>query len=584
LVSKKNILATAYCEFWGTEYHDSIYLWEGAKHQVPLSQWDKVAATTLENVFSTKEKICLAHEYCKKIYYKLLPLLAVKLNEIHQLNYPVSFWETVCGRWFFEYICLVYDKYVCLSKLDLEHTSIKTLDKDSFYTPKGFNDALRCFTSDFGVQQLVSHYYYLFSHKKFPSISKKYRFAETFREKWSLGHFWYLAKQSARNLIKNILPKKKCEIAFVKTRIHEELIRFLVSESRGKIQSFALPKIKFFTKDVNYKKRKKILEIETKKDTFEFFLVQTLYYAVPREVVEQFYDYYPAFLKDIKTKQFTQIVSEIWIGHFPTAIYVAITQTMGKKLMFPQHGAFTQCHNANMEWFQFSVADVYITTGWVSNFPKAVTGGFVCRNITTYKFETWKKDILYISPAWFLYTRRFEDTAIVNSFAIRKLRRAMDIIDSIPDSLITYFVLRPRRISCQWDAEHIWEIEKKPIRIDNFNQNLLVSISNAKIVIIDQTSTCLAEILATGAPFLIVQNPQIDLLSDEWEGMFDELIKVGVAHTSAHSLMSQLVQVYDNIEQWWNSNHVREAIAQFKATTIDDPMKVTDYFLSCVNQ
>ena len=37
-----NIRATALEEFWGTEYDDDIYLWEGAKHNYTLNKIGKI--------------------------------------------------------------------------------------------------------------------------------------------------------------------------------------------------------------------------------------------------------------------------------------------------------------------------------------------------------------------------------------------------------------------------------------------------------------------------------------------------------------------------------------------------------------
>lgn len=582
-VSNKNIRATAYSEFWGTEFEESIYLWDGAKHQISFSQWDKVDVPTLKDKFATKEQIRLAHEYCKKVYLKIMPQLAAKLNQIHHLELPVSFWRTVCGRWLFEYICVVYEKYSYLSNLDLENTDIVLLDKASFYTPKGFNDSWECFSSDFGVQQLVSHYYYLFAQKKFPSLSKEFQSNAKFQQRWSYPHFIHLVKQFIRNSMKIILPKKKCKIILLKTYIHRRLIQELVRKSKGKIQDVRLPRVDFFSDTIDYEKREKLLNIEVEKGGFENFLVETFYYGLPRSIIEYFNDYYRAFLRDIKAKQFDYIVSEKWIGDFATAIYVAIAKLLGKKLIFTQHGAFTQLCNTNVEWLQFSIVDIYLTTGWKSNHPNVVAGGFACREITSYQYEPWKKGILYVCNGWPLYLVRFTDGAVGNTISVEKLKATYEFIDLLPDSLAQYFVLRLRPLPFHWDAERFWQISKKNIRTDDVNQNLLVSISKAKMVIIDYFSTGLAEILATGVPCLIIRNPLIDSLSAEYEDLFDELAKVGVVHSSAQSAISQLTQIYGDLQQWWNSEPVQLAVHEFKSKTLDHPFRTTNYLLSCLN-
>jgi putative transferase (TIGR04331 family) len=582
LISEKNIRATALSEFWGMKFEQSIYLWAGAKQQTPCSEWEKNNIPTFQDHFRTKEEIQLAHDYCKGVYHKILPKLSEKLNEIHQLDHPIAFWRTICGRWLFEYICVVYEKYSYLSNIDLENTDIVLLDKDSFYIPKSYNDFWQCFSSDFGVQQLVSHFYYLFAQKKFPSLCKEFQSDTEFHRRWSCGHFVYLVKQSLRNSVKTILPKQKCKIILQKTYIHRKFIQELIHKSNGKIQLAKLPKVDFFSDIINHTKREKLLNIEVEKGGFEHFLGQTFYYSLPRQLIEYFNDYYRVFLKDIKAKQFDYIVSEKWIGDFATAIYVAIAKLFGKKLIFTQHGAFTQLYSTNVEWLWLSIADIYLTTGWKNSLPNVVAAGFVSREITDYRFESWEKNILYICNAWVLYLVRFMNLAVGNSVSVKKLKMTRDFIDLLPDRLSKHFVLRNRPLPFHWDAEYFWQINKKNTRMDDINQDLLASISDARIVVIDHFSTSFAEVLATGVPCIIIHDREIDSLADEYTELFDKLADAGVVHYSAQSAVSQLIQIYDNVQQWWNSKIVQTAVNNLKSKTIDQPSKTTNYLLSLV--
>ncbi|MGB2806180.1 MAG: hypothetical protein WBC22_00440, partial [Sedimentisphaerales bacterium] len=465
MVSKINIRATAFSEFWGTKFEESVYLWDAAKQQIPFNQWDKVGVSTQKDRFSTKEEIRCAHDYCKEVYHRILPRLAAKLNEIHRLDHPIYFWEIVCACWLFEHICIVYEKYSYLSNIDLVNTDIVLLDRDSFYIPKSRNDSCQCFSSDFGVQQLVSHFYYLFAQKSFPSLSKEFQPETKFQQRWCCSHLVHFVKQSLRNSARSLLPKKQCKIICQKTYIHHKYIQELVHKSNGKIQHARMPKVDFFSDTIDYEKREKLLNIEVEKDRFEHFLIGTFYYGLPRPLIEYFNDYYRAFLTDIKAKRFDYIVSEKWVGDFATAIYVAIAKLFGKKLIFTQHGAFTQLYNTNVEWLWSSIADIYLTTGWRSNHPNVVEAGFACREITDYQYHPEKKNVLYICNAWSLYLVRFMNLAVGNSISIKKLEMTRDFIELLPDSLSKHFVLRNRPLPFHWDAEYFWQISKKNIRM-----------------------------------------------------------------------------------------------------------------------
>ena len=165
-ISNKNIRATAFKEFWGAEYDESIYLWEGAKHNLTLSEMESLRVATMEDLFATEAEYNLAHENCKELYHKFLPELSMKLNEIHGLDLPASFWKTAFGYWLFRHICIVYEKYSYLSIIDIDKMSIKLLDKKSFFIQNDHYEYVKCFCNDFGVQQLISQYYYLFKNKE----------------------------------------------------------------------------------------------------------------------------------------------------------------------------------------------------------------------------------------------------------------------------------------------------------------------------------------------------------------------------------------------------------------------------------
>ena len=582
LISKRNIRATCYTECWGTKFKDSVFLWQGAKNHIPYSQWDTIDCHTVEDKFSTKEDIRLGHDYCKKVYEKMLPQLSDRLNEIHQTDHPVDFWRIVCGRWFFEYICVAYEKYCYLSDLDVENTDLVLLDKDSFYTPKDFNDSCQCFTSDFGVHQLVSHYYYLFAKRNFQSLPKEFGSIAKTKTHFTFDNIGRFVKSCLRHFAKKILPPKKYTAILVKTYINRKIIKELSHRSKGKIKYIGLPKVISFSDRVDFKKRAKLLDIQTENGSFEYFLVQTLYYALPKVVIEYFSNHYRIFLTDIKAKRFDYIVSEAWVGDFATAIYVAITKNLGKKLIFTQHGAYMEMNHTNLEWLQFAVADKYLTTGWESDHPNSVVGGFASREITDYEYLPSKKNILYVCNAWVLYLVRLMNLIVGNSNSVEKLKMTLNFIDNLPDHLLKHFVLRDRPLPFHWDSRDFLQVNKKGIRMDDASQNLLISISEARIVVIDHFSTSFAEILAMGTPFIAIHDRETDPLGEEYEDIFCKLHDAGVVHYSAESAVSKLKNIYDNVQQWWNSEIVKKAVDNLKEKTIGPPSQTAEYLLSLV--
>ena len=327
--------------------------------------------------------------------------------------------------------------------------------------------------------------------------------------------------------------------------------------------------------------RRKLTDIVADGNNFEKYLAQCLRYAMPRQLLEQFADYHRTFSEDIKRRQFDNIVSEIWMGHFPTGIYAGLAKAMGKKLVFPQHGAFTHLYNSNVEWLQYTAADVYLSHGWRdANVDNIAQGGFSCRKVDPWQYDETKRDILFICNAWPLYLVRFAEHAVGNDISIRKLANAALFIESLPQGLADSLLVRDRVIDHHWDMQTVMRSRNRVVRLDPPDRPCLDSIAAARIVVIDQMSTVFAEVLAAGVPFIILQDEQADTLRDEYAAQFKELTAAQVVHYSVDSAVEHVTEIYDDVLGWWNSKRVQNAVNSFKDEHLADPEKTEEYLLS----
>lgn len=303
----KNIRATSLKEFWGSKYDDDIYLWNGAKHDFTLAEIDRIKSPTLDDNFSTTEEVSIAFIECQKIYYKFSELVGDKLNEIHKTDLPVSFWRTAFGYWFFRHIHIVYEKYSYLCKLSIDKTSIKLLDKKSFFIPNDSEEYVQCFCSDFGVQQLVSQYYYLFKSVDFPIKEKSFDIiSNDLKNKKQKNKFVFFKnsislKQFLFKIITKILPLiRKPKIILLGVN-YSEIFKSTLIKSKLKIQSYILPELDNLSENIDKSKRQEFLDIKYD-NNFELYLISTLYYCFPKILIEKFNNYYEVFENDIKKK------------------------------------------------------------------------------------------------------------------------------------------------------------------------------------------------------------------------------------------------------------------------------------------
>ena len=85
-LAKINIRATTLEEFWGDEYEDFRYLWKGALHTPSLSDINLRKDKICDTQFPDQKAIEVAHLFCKDYYFRVLPVLAKTLNEIHGMD------------------------------------------------------------------------------------------------------------------------------------------------------------------------------------------------------------------------------------------------------------------------------------------------------------------------------------------------------------------------------------------------------------------------------------------------------------------------------------------------------------------
>lgn len=384
---------------------------------------------------------------------------------------------------------------------------------------------------------------------------------------------------TAKFMFRTNLPDVEPRIVLCGVWYTAEVASALFAGSEGMIGPISPPSV-ITDYSVNNGSRQKLFGIESEND-FEYFLVQTFYYCLPQMFLEQFRDYYDVFLKDIKSKKFTHIVSEYWISDIPSSIYIAIAQNEGRTLICYEHGSGTVFDSTSLNWIELLVADRYITVGWKTNNKKVIQGGFISRDIKSYQFQSGKTNVLYVARTNFPYLMEFAIYNVPNTKSIKALKGIRDLYNLLPESLRACFVLRPRREDNFWNTEYILEVTKKNIRVDvgNFSD----SISNARIVIIDHLSTGVAEILLMKVPCLIIQDEQyIPPLVEEIDEIFDELKRCGVMHNSALSAVSHLTNIYEHVQQWWNSEAVQTAVNKLISTTLAPPSKTIDYLLSCL--
>lgn len=572
LINKVNIRATALQDFWGRSYDESLYLWYGAQDGSTARSIDENTIPTLGDPFAKSEEVANAHEFCRDYYYKALPKIAEKLREIHGNNLSDHFWQIVIGYWLYRHICVVYDKFVQLEKIDLSMTDVRLLSEDDYFFPQSHADYIFCFAGDFGVQQLVSQYYRQFSDADFSEVKLSYESPIKEQE----PQFFKKAYQRLLNAFSS-----RSDIALVGAYFSEQVMTSMSKRSAGLIKKVFLPPLSQKISQISSELRG-ILASDESGSRFDRYFNKSLYYAVPADLVENFLLLKDTYDNHLSLRNFKYVVSEEWISDMPVALYTALARERGAKFIAHEHGAGTFYYKNFTHFMDLDIADSYLSIGWENVNEKHVLGGFDCRDVKKYQPGPEKKSLLFVTRTKFAYNVEFNEYNISNSVFLKEIRLVADVILHLPENLRSNLVFRPRPTELFWNVEQLLELDNLDVTIDR--GDYANSILEARIIIIDHLGTGFAEVLASDVPFILVLDTQFMSLSSELGKLFLGLSDTGVLHSNSRSAIRHLEEVYDDSFVWWNNPRTKEAVYSFRHASFGPSIETENFLCSLVDK
>ena len=122
--------------------------WDKSKEILFLGEWCITSKSNISNIkfkvldyhWKDLKKIESDNDYIFKVYKSLMPLLAVKLNKIHNIKLPFRYWEILVGVWLLKFIELSFDRYSTIIQLRKISDKIDCWVTDEYLIPPTFGD------------------------------------------------------------------------------------------------------------------------------------------------------------------------------------------------------------------------------------------------------------------------------------------------------------------------------------------------------------------------------------------------------------------------------------------------------------
>ena len=145
------------------------------------------------------------------------------------------------------------------------------------------------------------------------------------------------------------------------------------------------------------------------------------------------------------------------------------------------------------------------------------------------------------------------------------LEDQLSFFDALPEHIQNKMRIRLYQVDRDWNQKERWDSRFSNINFDSNDISLLNSLKNSRIFIGTYNATTYLEAFSVNIPSVLFWNPYHWELDDQALIFFRKLEDVGIFHKTPFSAARHLERIWDDIDSWWNSDKVQEAVFNFNS-------------------
>jgi putative transferase (TIGR04331 family) len=533
---------------------------------------------------TTRDAFERDHDFVRCKFNQYIPLLAHRLNEIHETHYEEEFWRKALALGPLRHISLCFDLYqVCEQNLDTEEHDCRILSESSFFIPRDFNEHRRLFQhSDFGQEQLFAVYCRLFQPDRFSTWEAKHQ--------WPTGParlsekqpgMWQRLAALPKRVVRRLLRLRRPAVGILNSYFSAPNVDRLLFRSLGKVQVIRLPELAQPALGSDWDKRGRLSRFEDTFDDFDRFVFATLFHAMPRAFVEDagrivggYREFFTASYPGLKW-----VVSEAWIGDMHTAMALAVLGQSGIRHLYNEHNYFAHPFVGNNLQFVIPLVDEFATLGWhAQGDPRIVASGSLFGWRAPERTEPHGGIVLVSSLP---QVRAPEISACYGEAGPVNVPRYFDFLETflcgLADDTLAELIVRayptgyPRTLQA-WDFKY--RLEESLAKVKEVNDSeggAKALIGGARLVVLDYFSTSSIEALSMNVPTVVLWNPRTRYLLDEYSDFFAPLRRAGICQADPGGAARFIEQIKTYPGGWWHDPGTKAAREEFLAKNFGKP-------------
>ena len=586
----KRFLITTACEKTWVYDAPVVFLGEWCKRRSRHSLWKSLNSYTMPYHWDDREKLQKDYYYLQDVYEVLLKDISKQLNQIHGVEYSVRYWRILIGPWLGYFTQVLFDRWSMLEVVlnDCNVDACIVLDRDekslipndmvhfnSLFVCDDWNEAIytqllkKYYSSKIDIQELSSDDVvlcqagqqkqswvgrlkevlfdcinktngFLTDSNEYFFISSYLPFNANFKTQWRLGQwpkFWRLVNTPS-----------------------------------------TLPNLKW---------RQWTSTKYTHKDDF-FNIVNEL---IPRHIPTVYLEGYYSLDKAVQGLQWPKHPKVIFTSNSYNAddvfkAWAAQKVDKGSRLIIGQHGGnFGMTPWSFLEEHQIEISDIFLSWGWSNkNNSKIIpvgnlkgfgnhinydpNGGALMVEMTVPRYSYHMYSIP-VASQWLLY---FEDQC--------------RFVNELPIELRSKLKIRLYRSDYGWDQKLRWTDRFPNINLDPGIQPIKKIIRKSRLFVSTYNATTYLESLSWNMPTIIFWDGKYWEVTKEAESYFNLLRDVGIFHDTPESAANKMVEVWDDVDKWWQNEElqkVRIEFCDYFSRVPDNPLQVLQATLDKVS-
>ncbi len=521
---------------------------------------------------------------------KILLSLGNFLNNVHNINKDINYWNFIFGPWLIQFLQVIYDRWQVFEinedilKNDIYTIIGKISDKNVIPTETHIGKHLF-------YQDLWNHYIFgeiikykktikfdlininqenlnIILSKKLQPTSRKY-----------LRHFYKLAKLFySTNKINKIIFLTDVHYLFqFKTYLKFKQFPILIP-----------PPPEYKDNEICSELRTKSLNFSIDND-FENFLSLNLIKYLPKSLLENYYEIInksSEFYEKFKSENYFISQNEIT----DRIKFFIASQPNSKKIYYQHGGCYGLCKFHSREIIEIQLSDYFLTFGWGKNHSQELLSkedknklvDFYPVHLRNESIDTKNNTMNYLilndSPNYFVENSANYDTHTFRLY----FQNIINFVEKLDYNVRENLVIRihPERLN-----KKVYDILKKKfplIEIDKGDQDIMKNIAKSKLCIIANNATLFLQTLRMNVPTIIFWDENFIQTRDNCKKYLKLLYDNGIFYKNAYDA-AEFCNNNQKIYEWWNDKERKKKISTFLENFANKNVKKIVKLYSIIN-